>query len=69
MIDQLYHNPKSNYNTENFTLDNFFELDDTYNEDAGIHELDKTAKMLKRILNTAIDDIANDKEINIKFSI
>lgn len=64
----LYHNPKSNYNTENFTLDNFLELDDAYNEDAGIYELDKTAKMLKNILNTAIDDIANDKEVTINFS-
>ena len=68
-IARLYHNPKSNYNTENFTLDNFLELDDAYNEDAGIYELDKTAKMLKNILNTAIDDIANNKEVNIKFSI
>lgn len=68
-IAQLYHNPQSNYNTENFTLDNFLELDNAYNEDAGIHELDKTGKMLKSILNTAIDDIANNKEVNIKFSI
>ena len=65
----LYHNPKSNYNTKNFTLDNFLELDDAYNDNAGIHELDKTAKMLKSILNSVIDNIANDKEVNIKFSI
>lgn len=65
----LYHNPKSNYNTKNLTLDNFLELDDAYNDDAGIHELDKTAKMLKSILNSVIDNIANDKEVNIKFSI
>ena len=68
-IARLYHNPQSNYDTNNFTLDNFLELDNAYNEDAGIYELDKTAKMLKKILNTAIDNIANDKEVNIKFSI
>lgn len=68
-IAKLYHNAQTNYDTKNFTLDNFLELDNAYNEEAGIYELDKTAKMLKEILNTAIDDIANDKEVNIKFSI
>lgn len=67
-IAHLYHNPIVSYSTDEFTLDNFIELDNTYNEDAGIYELDKTAKMLKGILNTAIDSIANDKEVTIKFS-
>lgn len=64
------HNSLSNYNynTVNFTLDNFLVLDNAYNEDAGIHELDKTTKMLKSILNSAIDNIANDKEVTINFS-
>lgn len=62
------HNSLSNYNTVNFTLDNFLVLDNAYNEDAGIHELYKTTKMLKSILNSAIDNIANDKEVTINFS-
>ena len=62
------YNSQSNYNTVNFTLDNFLVLANTYNEDAGIHELDKTTKMLKSILNSAIDNIANDKEVTINFS-
>ena len=62
------HNSLSNYNTVNFTLDNFLVLDNAYNEDAGIHELDKKAKMLKSILNAAIEDIVNNNEVTINFS-
>lgn len=61
----LYHNPQCNYQTENFTLDNFLEQDNAFNETAGIYELDKTAKQLKSILDQAIDNIANDKKVNI----
>lgn len=67
-IISLYHNPDSNYQTNRFTLDNFLEQDNSFNETAGIYELDKTAKQLKEILNKAIDDIANDREVDIKFS-
>lgn len=66
-IALLYHNPESNYQTETFTLDNFLEQDNAFNETAGIYELDKTGKQLKEILNTAIDDIANDKAVEICF--
>lgn len=66
-IASLYHNPKE-YDTSSFTLENFLEKDDEYNSDAGIYELDKTAKQLKRILNQTIDDIVNDRDIKIRFS-
>ncbi len=66
-IALLYHNPKSIYQTDTFTLDNFLEQDNAFNETAGIYELDKTAKLLKEILNKAIDDIANDIEVKITF--
>jgi len=65
-IAALYHNPIE-YNTGEFTLDNFTEKDNTYNAEAGIYELDKTAKHLQQLLNQAIDDIVNDREINIRF--
>lgn len=68
-ISQLYHNPNSNYQADTFTLDNFLEQDNAFNEKAGIYELDKTAKQLKEILNKAIDDIANDREVNINFNL
>lgn len=68
-IALLYHNAESIYQAEAFTLDNFLEQDNTFNETAGIYELDKSAKQLKEILNTAIDDIANDREVNINFNL
>jgi type I restriction enzyme S subunit len=66
-IALLYHNPNSNYQADTFSLDNFLEQDNAFNETAGIYELDKTTKQLKEILNKAIDDIANDREVNINF--
>ncbi|MBF2057941.1 MAG: hypothetical protein IGQ45_12170 [Cyanobacterium sp. T60_A2020_053] len=66
-ITKLYHNSLIDYDTENFNLENFLEKDNFYNNEAGIYELDKTAKQLKNILNQAIDDIANDKEVRINF--
>jgi type I restriction enzyme S subunit len=68
-IALLYHNPNSNYQADTFSLDNFLEQDNAFNETAGIYELDKTAKQLKEILNKAIDDIANDREVNINFTL
>lgn len=47
-IAVLYHNPNCIYNNKEFTLDTFLELDNKYNSTAGIYELDKTAKLLKR---------------------
>lgn len=66
-IALLYHNPESIYQADTFTLDNFLEQDNAFNQKAGIYELDKTAKQLKEILNIAIDDIANDREVKIYF--
>jgi hypothetical protein len=66
-IAKLYY-AETEYKTENFTLDNFLEKDNAYNKEAGIYELDKTAKRLKEILNKAIDNIVNDIEVTIKFS-
>ncbi len=63
----LYHNPVSVYQADAFTLDKFLEQDNAFNEKAGIYELDKTAKQLKKILNKAIDDIANDRDLEICF--
>ncbi|NIA11489.1 MAG: hypothetical protein GWP10_17655 [Nitrospiraceae bacterium] len=66
-IAKLYHNSNIEYMCENATLDNFLATDKTYNNKAGIFELDKTAKKLKAKLNQAIDDIINDKQVNISF--
>ncbi|MCM1524622.1 MAG: restriction endonuclease subunit S [Ruminococcus sp.] len=55
-----------NYNTAN--LKNFEEIDNNFNKNAGIFELDKTMKYFKRKLESAINDIANDKEVKIVFN-
>ncbi len=65
-IATLYHNPQE-YATVSFTLENFMEKDKEFNSTAGIYELDKTAKHLKRLLNKAIDDIVNDRNVEIEF--
>lgn len=67
-IALLYHNSESSRQTDTLTIDNFLEKDNTFNETAGIYELDKTAKQLKEILNKAIDDIANDRTVDIDFN-
>jgi len=67
-IAKLYHNSEINYDNKTFTLENFLAKDDEYNEQAGIYELDKTAKQLKEILNTAIESIVNDQDVKITFS-
>lgn len=66
-IAKLYHNVEIEYKTDTFTLGNFLSNDDEFNQQAGIYELDKTAKQLKEILNQTIDNIANDKPVTIRF--
>ena len=65
-IAKLYHNP-IDYPTATFTLENFLTEDSQYNEQAGIYELDKTAKQLQNLLNQAIENIINDKPVTISF--
>lgn len=65
-IAALYHNP-TEYKSSDCTLNNFLTYDDSYNSTAGIYELDKTAKHLQQLLNQAIDDIVNDREVKIRF--
>ena len=67
-IAKLYHNPENYYQTNIFTLNNFLEQDNLFNQTAGIYELDKTAKQLKQILNQAIENIINDKPVTINFN-
>ena len=67
-IANLYHNPNNTYSADTFTLDNFLEQDNLFNQTAGIYELDKTAKQLKQILNQAIENIINDKPVTINFN-
>jgi type I restriction enzyme S subunit len=49
------------------TLNDFLDTDSEHNSKAGIYELDKTAKLLKERINKAIDDIVNDRPVDITF--
>ena len=62
-----YHLHMPSYFLETFTEYPFLELDNKYNSTAGIYELDKTAKLLKNILNDSIDTIVQNKDVHISF--
>lgn len=65
-IASLYHNPIE-YDICNATISNFLELDNEFNQKAGIYELDKTAKHLQAMLDQVIENIINDKKVEIAF--
>ena len=65
-IVKHYHNNSSSYEiVSKGNFNNFLQLDNDFNKCAGIHELDKSAKLLKTRLNDAIDNIINDKSVNL----
>ncbi len=69
-LAKLYHNSEINFDKVNLAnIDNFIELDNEFNADAGIYELDKSAKKYKERLDEVINKIANDEEINIDFNL
>ncbi|MCL2065702.1 MAG: restriction endonuclease subunit S [Candidatus Cloacimonetes bacterium] len=66
-IVKLYHNDNIAYQPKHRNLDNFLTNDNEFNKVAGIYEINKTAKQLKTLLNSAIDNIINDKQVDIVF--
>ena len=66
-IVSLYHNERSIYDSCNCSLDTFLDYDNEFNMQAGIYELDKSMKSLQQKLNMAIQNIADDKEVEIQF--
>ena len=65
-IVKLYYN-NSKYKTNHLNLSNFLENDHKYNLNAGIYELDKSIKKMKKYLKSVIEKIANDEEVLIDF--
>lgn len=66
-VSLFYHNSKLEYDLSSCNLNNFLEIDNIFNENAGIYELDKSIKYLKTKLDKAIDNVVNDLEVEIKF--
>lgn len=63
----LYHNSKAIYDSSKCNLSNFLEYDDSFNQSAGIYELDKSMNYLKQKLDEAINDIVNDVKVKVEF--
>lgn len=64
-IAQIYHN-KLEVNQE-ITLDNFLSIDDWFNENSGIFEVNLSILHLKRHLNDVLTKIAMDKPTDLTF--
>lgn len=67
-IASLYYNSQ-NYDTLDFNITNYIEKDEIFNERAGIFELNKAANNIKILLDKAIDDIVNNRRVDITFKI
>ena len=65
-ITKLYYNPEG-YSKSGITLDSFEEIDNKFNQKAGIYDLDKSSKLLKCILDKTIDNIVNEKPFDILY--
>ncbi len=65
-ITNEYHNDTT-YTPQSYTTSTFLAYDDEFNRCAGIYEIDKSLKYLKEKLNIAIQNIADDVEVDISF--
>lgn len=62
-----YHNVDIVFDAREQTIDTFLAYDNAFNEKAGIYEIDKSMKYLQELLETAIQSIAEDCEVEIRF--
>jgi hypothetical protein len=60
----LYHNQ---IDYPQLDLQIFLESDKKWNEQSGIIELDKSAKLTKKLLNEVLDKVVNDEAVEINF--
>lgn len=67
-ISNLYHNPNAKLDFKDLRTDNFVELDNVFNEKAGITELNFTAQRIKSRLDEVIDQIVKDETISETFN-
>ena len=64
-ITNLFFNDLVEYEINSDNIKNFIEFDNDYNKKAGIYELDKSKIYLQKLLDNAIEKIANDEEVLI----
>lgn len=65
IANEYYNN--TTYSPECYTTSTFLTYDENFNRNAGIYEIDKSLKYLKEKLNSAIENIADDIEVDISF--
>ena len=65
-IAKYYFNP-ANYDEEKLNLSEFEDEDVKVTEEAGILQLDKQCKAIRRILDTMMERVISDKEIEVSF--
>ena len=65
-ITRLYQNSAS-IDTAKLTIDNLVQHDNVFNQNAGINEIDKSLKKTKEKIDEVIDQIINDKDVEIKY--
>lgn len=65
LISYYYSGTVFDYSSVN--INDFESIDNDFNQNAGIYELDKSMKYLQQKLEKAINNIANDKEVEIIF--
>lgn len=66
-VVKLYNNPDAKYDIANLSIEEFIRYDKGFNSEAGIYELDKSMKYLKRLLDNVINQIIDDEEVVISF--
>lgn len=66
-IVRKYYNPDIVYESSGENIDTFLDYDTKFNEIAGICEVDKSMKYLKKLLEETIQNIADNQEVIIRF--
>ncbi len=67
-IARLYHNPSVSYDISRITLDSFHEIDNSFDGEAGIVELDYAAKKITAQLDETIHKLVTGERIETSFS-
>ncbi len=67
-ISKLYYNPNAKFNNNNITVENFVNQDNIFNCIAGINELDQSLKKIKKKTDKVLDQIVNNKTVEIDFT-
>jgi len=67
-VSKLYHT-EIKYDTSSCSTRDFLDKDTIFNNEAGIVELDKAIKAIQKRIDISINQIINDKEVDVNFNI